>query len=107
MPIFEVDESNFNEIKAEELSKGNSIILTFGSELCDACQALEYEVEEIVEKNDDISILSLDINDATVLTEKYGVEQIPTIIIYNSKDQMLHRHDGLMLCQDIEKIIKK
>ena len=49
MARFEVDESDFDEIRLEELSNGNFIIIKFGSELCDACQALDFELEELEE----------------------------------------------------------
>ncbi|MEA2099652.1 MAG: hypothetical protein U9P72_05950, partial [Campylobacterota bacterium] len=60
MAFFEIEEENFNILLAEELAKGNSIVLKFGAELCDACQALDFELEELDENNDSISIFNID-----------------------------------------------
>jgi len=106
MAIFEVDESDFDEIKSQELDKGKFIILKFGSELCDACQALDFELEEL-ENIKNISILSIDCSDAQELAELYEIDRVPTVIIYNPKNHMLIRHEGVMLYQDILEIIKK
>jgi len=106
MAIFEVDESDFYEIKSQELDKKNFIILKFGSELCDACQALEFELEEL-EEIENISILSIDCNDSEVLCESYEINRVPTLIIYNPEDQMIFHHEGVVLYQDILEIIKK
>ena len=106
MAIFEVDESDFEEIKSQELEKEKSIILTFGSELCDGCQALEFELEEL-ENVENISILSVDCNDSQELCELYNIDRVPTIIIYNPKNQIILHHEGVMLYQDMLEIINK
>ena len=106
MAIFKVDESDFDEIKLQELDKGKFIILKFGSELCDACQALDFELEEL-EEIENISILEVDSSDNEELCELYDISRIPTIIIYNPKNQMILHHEGVMLYQDMLEIINK
>ena len=106
MAIFEVDEDDFSEIKSKELDKNNFIILKFGSELCDACQALDFELEEL-EEVENISILNIDCNDSQELCELFEIDRVPTIIIYSPKNQMILRHEGVMLYQDMMEIIKK
>ena len=106
MAIFEVDESDFDEIKSEELDKEKFIIIKFGSELCDACQALDFELEEL-EEIENISILSVDCNDSQELCESYEIDRIPTVIIYNPKNQMILHKEGVILYQDMLEIINK
>lgn len=105
MAFFEIEEENFNILLAEELAKGNSIVLKFGAELCDACQALDFELEELDENNDSISIFNIDYHECESLSNTYGVQMLPTIVIYN-KNELLISHEGVMLCQDIVDIIK-
>jgi thioredoxin 1 len=107
MAIFEVDESDFEEIKSQELDKGHFVLLRFGSELCDACQAMEFELEELDEIRDDVSILYIDCTDSEELTEMYAIQRVPTLFIYNNQNQMIFQHEGVILCQDILEIIKK
>jgi thioredoxin 1 len=106
MAIFEVDESDFDEIRSQELNEGKFIILKFGSQLCDACQALDFELEEL-EEIENISILEIESSDSEELCESYGIQRVPTIIIYNPANQMIFRHEGVILYQDILEIIKK
>jgi thioredoxin 1 len=106
MAIFEVDESDFDEIRSQELDKEKFIVLKFGSEFCDACQALDFELEEL-EEVENISILELESGDSEELFESFGIQRVPTLIIYNPKEEMILRHEGVMLYQDILEIINK
>ena len=98
-------ENNLDEVMEEEFSNGNMVILQFISELCDACVALDMELEEIDEKYDDISILSIDCNENDEIIEYYNIYQTPTMIIFNSQKEMIYNGEGVLLYQDIEKII--
>ncbi|MEA3522510.1 MAG: thioredoxin domain-containing protein, partial [Campylobacterota bacterium] len=64
MAFIEVDDENFNEIMEEEFSKKNIVLLKFGSEYCDPCQALEFELEELDESSENISILMIECDNA-------------------------------------------
>jgi len=106
MAIYEIDESEFEDIKLQETQKGRFVIVKFGTELCDGCQALDFELEEL-EDDADISILSLDCNESEALTEAYDIYMVPTILIYNPKNELIFRHEGVILYQDIYEIINK
>ena len=105
MAYIEVDEMNFQEALKEEFSKGQIVILKFGSEYCDACMALDFELEEIDDKYENISILEIDCAESMDLAEQYGVAQVPTMIIYENENSTLWHKDGVVLAQDIETII--
>lgn len=105
MAIIEVDETNFNAVKEEELSKGNIIIVKFGSEYCDQCHALGFELDELAERNDNISILIVDCEESSSIAEHFDIYRLPTMIIYKDADTMLYRGEGVLLYQDIEEII--
>ena len=57
MAYIEVDEIDFTEKLHEEFDKGQIVILKFGSEYCDACMALDFELEEIDDKYENVSVL--------------------------------------------------
>ena len=102
--MIEIDE-NLDEVMSEEFAKGCMVILQFTSELCDACVALDMELEEIDEKYEDITILSIDCNENDDIVESYDIFETPTMIIFNSKKEMIYNGVGVVLYQDIEKII--
>ncbi len=105
MAYIEVDEINFKETLNAEFEKGQIVILKFGSEYCDGCQALDFELEEIDDNYDNISILDIDAGDADELTQHYRIEKVPHMIIYANKHSTLYDNYGIILAEDIEKII--
>ena len=105
MAYIEVDELNISEILAQEFDKKNIVILKFGSEYCDACIALDFELEEIDDKYDNVSILEVDCGESPDLAQQYRVIQVPTMVIYENENSTLWHKEGVLLAQDIEKII--
>lgn len=105
MAYIEVDETNFQETLTEEFSKGQMVILKFSSEYCDACQALDFELEEIDDKYEKISVLEIDCGESEDLAYHHGVTQVPTMIIYENENSTLWNKKGVVLAQDIEEII--
>lgn len=106
MAFIEVDEENFQEIFSEELNKNNIVILKFGSEYCDACMALGFELEELDDSNENISILEIDPGDEEDLAQRYNITQIPHMIIYENENSILWNKEGVVLAQDIQELIR-
>jgi thioredoxin 1 len=106
MAFFEVDESDFKEVIAEQFEKNNIVILKFGSEFCDACRALGWELQNIDDEYENVSVLAIDCNDSPDLAEKYSVRRLPTMIIYKDENTILFRSEDVVLSQDIENIIE-
>jgi len=105
MAIIEVDETDFQEELAKGFTQGNPVILKFGSEYCDTCMAQGFELEEIDEKYDNVTILEIDCGESEQLAEMYGIMQVPTMIIYKDEDTILWNREGVVLADDIVEII--
>jgi len=105
MAFIEVDEMDFNTVLKEEFNKGQVVILKFGSEYCDACMALDFELEEVDDKHENITVLEIDCGESEELAQKYGVTQVPTMVIYENENSTLWHKEGVMLAVDIENII--
>ena len=105
MAMIEVDETDFQEILFQEFDKKQIVILKFISEYCDACMALGFELEEIEEKHDNVSILEIDCGESEELAQHYGIREVPTMIIYENENSTLWHKEGVVLAQDIEEII--
>ena len=105
MAIFEVDSDNFKEIMQREFEKEQIVILKFGSTFCEACSALEMELEQLSDSNDRVSILYIDCDESANIAEEYDVYQLPTMIIYKNANSIIHDDSGVVLCEDIQKII--
>jgi len=105
MAFIQVDEMDFDEVLNAEFDRGQIVILKFGSEYCDACMALEFELEEIDDKYENISVLEIDCGESEELAQKYAITQVPTMIIYENKNSTLWHKEGVVLAADIENII--
>lgn len=105
MAFIQVDEMDFDEVLNSEFNKGQIVILKFGSEYCDACMALDFELEEIDDAHKNISVLEIDCGESEELAQKYGISQVPTMIIYENKNSTLWHKEGVLLAVDIENII--
>ena len=105
MAFIEVDKSDFQQVIAEEFAKKQIVVLKFGSEFCDACHALESELEDLEEENENVSLLLIDCHECQDLAEQYNVHRLPTMVIYKDADSILYQGEGVVLSQDIEEII--
>jgi len=105
MAIIEVDEEDFNQRLNEAFDEKKVVILKFHSEFCDTCMAQGFELEEIDEKHENVTILEIDCGESEQLAELYGIQQVPTMVIYEDKDTTLWHKEGVVLAADIENII--
>ena len=105
MALVEVNGENFHNALATEFSKGNTVILKFVSPYCDACMALGFELEDIEEEREDVSVLEIDCSESGDIAEMYDVMEVPTMVIYRDAQNMLLNATGVMMEQDIEDII--
>ena len=105
MAYIDVDDSSFNKILNEEFNKGQVVILKFYTEFCDACMAMDMELEDVDDDNDSVSVIAVDCGECEFTAERYGIVQVPTtVIMKDAKTTLLHK-EGIMLCQDIEDVI--
>jgi thioredoxin 1 len=107
MAFIEVDEDNFTAILEQEFEKKQIVILKFGSEYCEPCHALECELEEVDDEFEDVSVLNIDTDESPSLAEQFDVFQLPTMLIYTSRETLLYKGEGVVLAQDINAFIGK
>lgn len=97
MAILHIDKNRFEELKASE----KTIVLDFYAEWCGPCKMIAPFIEEIALENPDITVAKVDVDKATDLAIEFGIQSIPTVIIfkdgkvsskaigYRSKEQLL------------------
>ncbi|WP_457745883.1 thioredoxin family protein [Sulfurimonas sp.] len=106
MAIIQVDGTDFKEIFEQESQKKNVVILKFESMYCDSCIALGFELEELEESRDDVTVLEIDCGENEILTQMYDVVQVPTMIIFKNK-KMIYNGTGVVLAADIVEMIQE
>jgi thioredoxin 1 len=105
MAIMEVDASDFNYELDMAFKRGDIVIIKFGSQYCDSCMALDFELEELDEKYDNLTILDIDTPSSEDLAEMYDIIEVPTMKIYKDEQTILFDGVGVVLAADLEKII--
>ena len=83
-------------------------IIKFGASWCAPCKALAPIIEEISqdERFNEIEFSEIDIdNDEDLLTEKYGIRNIPTLIMLNEEGEAMKRLVGMLPKEKIEQEI--
>ena len=97
MAILHVDKNGFEELKAS----AKTIVLDFYAEWCGPCKMIAPYIEEIANEDPDITVAKVDVDKATDLAIEFGIQSIPTIIVfkdgkaaakaigYRSKEQLL------------------
>ena len=101
MKIVEVNKDNFD---MEVLKCDKKVIADFNANWCGPCRMLKPIIEEIAESNDNVKVVSINIDDEDELSEKYNISSIPCLVIFD-KGKEIKRNVGLISKDEIEELI--
>ena len=101
MKVIEVNKDNFEK---EVLSSDKKVLADFNADWCGPCKMLKPIVEEFSDNNDDIKVVSINIDDEDELSEKYNVLSIPCLVVFD-KGKEIKRKVGLISRDDIDTLI--
>jgi len=77
-----VTEQSFEQ---EVLQSDKPVIVDFWAEWCGPCHAVAPVLDRIVEeRNGDLKLVKLNIDEQPALAQRYGVQSIPTMILFKS-----------------------
>ena len=96
---------NVNNFENEVLKSTVPVLVDFWATWCGPCRMLAPTVSAIAEKYDGkVKVCKCDIDENIPLAEKYGIEVIPTLVVFeNGKEKT--RKSGLMSANEIEKML--
>ena len=63
-------------------------------------------IDEVAKENDDVKVVSINIDDEVELAEKYGVLSIPCLVLFE-KGKEVKRSVGFIPKEEIESLIRK
>lgn len=79
MPIILTDENFEKEI----LGKDKLVLVDFFADWCEPCHILAPIIEKLADEfKEKIVLMKANINKAPIVSQKFGIEQIPTVIIF-------------------------
>ena len=100
MAVIEVNKENFEK---EVLKSSKKVLVDFNANWCGPCRMLKPIIEEI-SNNDNIKVVSINIDDEDELSEKYEVLSIPCLVLFY-KGKEINRSVGLIPKEEIESMI--
>ena len=101
MSVIEANKDNFEK---EVLKSEKKVLVDFNAEWCGPCKMLKPIVDEIAESNDNIKVVSVNIDDEDELAEEYNIFSIPCLVVID-KGKEVKRNVGLISKDDIESLI--
>ena len=62
--------------------KEGIVLVDFFATWCGPCRMLSPLLEEIAEENPDLTILKIDVDEVSELAMRYGIQAIPTLMLF-------------------------
>ena len=104
--IIEIKDNQFEQTVIKS-SVNNIVLLKFWANWCQPCKKMIPIFENImIHYNNKIKIFSINIENNTVITNKFYIRSIPTILIFYKKN-LIQQHSGFLSENQIKSMIDK
>lgn len=90
----------------EAIESGKAVVIDFWATWCGPCIKLGPIVEELAEKNPDVVIGKLNIDDNNDIASQFRVRNIPTVLFFKD-GELKERSVGLVKLSDLEEKLAK
>lgn len=81
MAVITITQENF---AAEVLQSEKPVLVDFWATWCGPCQMMSPIVDEIAAERDDIKVGKVNVDEQRAVTEKFGIMNIPTLLIFRN-----------------------
>ncbi|QJC34534.1 thioredoxin [Enterobacteriaceae endosymbiont of Donacia crassipes] len=78
--IINLNDKNFQQ----EINKTNLVLVDFWAEWCNPCKIFSKVLEEVSLEYKNIIFTKLNIENYKVITEKYNIRSVPTILLFKN-----------------------
>ena len=101
MEVITVTKENFEE---EVLKSSLPVLIDFNADWCGPCRMIRPMIDDIASNNDNIKIVSINIDDEDELADKYEVSSIPCLVLIKDGKEV-NRNVGLIAQDQLESFI--
>lgn len=102
MSIINITTNNF---ESEVLKSNHIVILDFWATWCGPCRALGPILESFTNKNSNVKIGKINVDEEAELARKFEIMSIPTLIIFKN-GELINKSIGLVSESKIAELIK-
>lgn len=102
MEIVKVTDANFEE---EVLKSDKKVLVDFWATWCGPCQMLAPIIEQVAKDRDDIKVCKIDVDTEPMLSFKYEVKSIPTLVVFENGVEV-DKTIGLVSREEIDALLK-
>ena len=78
MSVINITKEN---IEAEVIGSGQTVLLDFWAPWCGPCRALSPVIEQIADETPDIKVGKINVDEQQELASEFGIMSIPTLIV--------------------------
>ena len=102
MEILNVTSTNFEK---EVLRSEKTVIIDFYADWCGPCKMFSSIIEAVAQKNEDIKVVKVNIDNEQNLALEYQVMSIPTVIVIKN-GQVTNKNVGLISEKELLELVK-
>ena len=102
MEVLNVTSLNFEE---EVLKSDKTVIIDFYADWCGPCKMFSPIIESVAQKNENIKVVKVNVDEAQDLAIKYQVASIPTVVVIKN-GEVANRSVGLMSESELLELVK-
>lgn len=102
MDVLHVTQENFEE---EVIKSEVPVIVDFWAPWCGPCKMLSPVVEEIAAEADGFKVAKVNVDDEALITRRYGIQSIPTIIVFENGEEK-NRSLGMATKEQVLELLK-
>lgn len=73
-----------NAAEFDAAIKEGTVLVDFFATWCGPCKMLSPVLEEVSEENPNVSILKIDVDEVGELAARYGIQAIPTLMLFKN-----------------------
>lgn len=73
-----------NAAEFDAAIKEGTVLVDFFATWCGPCKMLSPVLEEVSEENPNVSILKIDVDEVGELAARYGIQSIPTLMLFEN-----------------------
>ena len=99
--MLEVNKDNFEN---EVLKSEKRVLVDFNAEWCGPCKMMKPVLEELSQTNNDIKIVSVNVDNEDELSQNYNVSSIPCLVLFENGNE-IKRNVGLISRSELDDFI--